>query len=83
MMKKLWSAIRHLQHEPSAYVHHCYGKSSYLAAYGQMMQPLNGLKFQEKRGIDPPQPPPYKVIPCRPAKNRRKEVGEPGSGHKL
>ena len=47
------------------------------------MQPLNGPKFWEKKGIDPPQPPSYKKTYGRPARNRRKEGGEYGSGHEL
>ncbi|XP_050238794.1 uncharacterized protein LOC126680332 [Mercurialis annua] len=68
---------------PYNYIDQWFTKETYLKAYMYMMQPMNGRKFWNKSPYDPPQPPPYKKMPGRPAKNRRKEEGERSSGFKL
>ncbi|XVE85178.1 hypothetical protein DITRI_Ditri17bG0070700 [Diplodiscus trichospermus] len=71
--------------DPRDYVHSCYRKETYLQVYSYMMQPMNNSKFwakTSKTGNDPRQPPLFKKMPRRHARNRRKEISEGSSGHK-
>ena len=58
-------------------------KEIYKQEYGHMMQGMNSIKFWGRMEVDPPQPPPERRMPGRPAKNRKKEEGELCSGHKM
>ena len=71
-------AIHHIDKNPEDYIHEYFRKIAYIETYKHMMEGLNSRKFWEKRAIDPPQPPPDRRMPGRPAKNRRKEEGEDG-----
>ena len=76
-------AIHHIEKNPEDYIHSIYRKEKYKMAYAHMMEGLNSKKFWTKKEVDPPQPPPDRRMPGRPAKNRRKEEGEGKSRYKL
>ncbi|XP_050209237.2 uncharacterized protein LOC126659951 [Mercurialis annua] len=76
-------AIQHQGKNPEDFVHSYFGKERYMQAYSSMMSPMNSKKFWKKTGNDPPQPPPDRRMPGRPAKKRRMEEHELRNGHKL
>ncbi|XP_074296731.1 uncharacterized protein LOC141627294 [Silene latifolia] len=62
---------------PRMYVDEAYSKVTYLRAYGQSISPMPGVKQWDRVGLDEPVPPPYRKLPGRPnKKKRRKEAGE-------
>ena len=73
-------AIQYIEQNPEDYVDKVFSKETYKKAYAHMMEGLNSKKFWGRMEVDPPQPPPDRRMPGRPAKNRRKEEGEISSG---
>ncbi|XP_056168402.1 uncharacterized protein LOC130138412 [Syzygium oleosum] len=72
-------AIQAKYHNPKDYLHGCYHKSTYLAAYQHMMQPIRSTKFWEPTNHEAPHPLPLKKQMGRPKRRRRKQEGEPRS----
>ncbi|XP_021721048.1 uncharacterized protein LOC110688589 [Chenopodium quinoa] len=73
-----YACILYMRGDPDEdYVDAAYSRDKYLAAYTAVLMPMPGLKQWEKTSFPEPLPPPFKVMPSRPSKKKRKkEVGE-------
>ncbi|KAL3746914.1 hypothetical protein ACJRO7_015795 [Eucalyptus globulus] len=77
------SAINHRQEDMYEYIDECYKKAKFLAAYENMMMPIQGEKFWKKTHREPPEPLPARVKPGRRKHKRLREEGEVASGTKM
>lgn len=69
------AAIFFCNQQPENYVDDCYSKATYLKAYSVSIPPLEGEKYWPHSDIKV-DPPPIKIGPGRPRKNRRKDPYE-------
>ncbi|VFR02270.1 unnamed protein product [Cuscuta campestris] len=80
------ACIYFLNHKPEDYVDDFYSKSSYMKTYEHSILPCVGEKHWPKAAVVPLDPPPIKIGPGRPRKNRVKDPYEdpkkPGSERK-
>ncbi|KAL6514260.1 hypothetical protein OROHE_019247 [Orobanche hederae] len=78
------SAIGFMKRDVADYVGECYTISVYIAAYQNALQPLNGRKMWPAATGTPIRPPPFRMMPGRPKKKRRRGAEEERqSGTKL
>ncbi|CAH9134895.1 unnamed protein product [Cuscuta epithymum] len=64
-----------LHHAPEEYVHDYYKKDTYMKAYNGFIPPCSGERHWPRKEL-PLDPPPIKIGPGRPRKNRRKDPHE-------
>ncbi|KAL8525864.1 hypothetical protein ACS0TY_015193 [Phlomoides rotata] len=77
------SAITYMKRDVADYVDDCYTVPVYIAAYQHALQPLNGRKMWPEAIGTPIQPPPFRPMPGRPKKKRKRaETGQTTYGSK-
>ncbi|CAN1825485.1 hypothetical protein LINPERHAP1_LOCUS31190 [Linum perenne] len=69
-------AISYMRYDINNYIHEWYSVQVARRAYTKGIQPLPGREDWKEVDGNQVLPPPYKVLPGRPKKNRRKEPGE-------
>ncbi|XP_050233525.1 uncharacterized protein LOC126682012 [Mercurialis annua] len=74
------AAIYSAEGTPEAYVDMSYREETYKKAYQYMMKPVRGKIFWPNSGKEPIAPPPYRKMPGRPKKSRRRKPEEPRVG---
>ena len=70
-------ALQHRNLEPTNFIAKWYHKETYLKTYSHFIQPIPGMRIWQARDHPPIKPPPFKVMPGRPKRNRRKHRNEP------
>ncbi|KAL8529145.1 hypothetical protein ACS0TY_006561 [Phlomoides rotata] len=65
-------AIHFMHHDPTNYVHRYYTVDKYEQAYAYGIQPLNGKIMWPFSDGEPIKPPPYRKMPGRPKKMRKR-----------
>ncbi|KAI4376243.1 hypothetical protein MLD38_014028 [Melastoma candidum] len=70
------SCILYMKRRVEDYVDPCFKMDTYRQAYMHVLHPLEGSKFWPHEESDPIRPPPYKKLPGRPRKQKRKKSKE-------
>ncbi|KAL6565840.1 hypothetical protein OROHE_004895 [Orobanche hederae] len=70
------ACIQVAKREVSDYVSHCYSKETYMKSYAFSLKPMKGIDMLDDIGRGGCLPPPFRVMPGRPKRNRRKDPTE-------
>ncbi|KAL8555094.1 hypothetical protein ACS0TY_003046 [Phlomoides rotata] len=70
------TAIHFMHYNPADYVHRYYTVDKHMQAYQHGIQPLNGRRMWPLNDGEPIKPPPYRKMPGRPKKMRKRGLDE-------
>ncbi|XP_047257688.1 uncharacterized protein LOC124889757 [Capsicum annuum] len=70
------AALHHKKMELINYISHWYNRETYMNTYSFFIQPVLNMKMWPQSQNISVMPPPVKMLPGRPGKNRKKEEGE-------